>query len=299
LNAIPLDPQSPELTRCLWSRGGQSCDRLPTQGAEFCSGHLTASRKILAMAEKIRDHAEQMAVSGCSVAETLAWLEKGAAADEIAATWWTKVGVRTYPAELRDKLLAQPCAYCGTEVSVEVDHIVPVSRGGLSEPDNLAPACYRCNQEKSAKTPAEWREWRLSQGLDWPPPDRAKLARQVVAAGRDSLLEDPAFLAEVRALEASFPPLEGPGLGYAMDPRWRAAEAIDDSCDFATSEGFFRHAAATELKFRVEVEYELCDDCGGSGRTNQGGIDRHCGCSTGRQMSATHWAIKAAEEVSA
>ena len=265
----------------------------------LCPGHMRATLKILAMAGKIRNHAEQMAASGASVAVTSAWLEKSARANELAAAWWAKVGVRAYPSELRDELLDQPCAYCGTDISVEVDHIIPVSQGGLSERDNLAPACYRCNQEKAAKTPQEWRDWRLARGLDWPPPDRAKLAHQIVAAGRDALLADPAFLAEVRALEASFPPLEGAGLGYAVDPRWIAAEAIDDSCDFSTPEGFFRRAAATELKFRVEFEYELCDDCGDSGRTNAGGIDRHCACPVGRSMARAHWEVKAAEEARA
>lgn len=46
---------------------------------------------------------------------------------------------------------------CGVSVAVEphllleVDHIVPVSRGGLSTPDNLQTLCWRCNRTKGAK----------------------------------------------------------------------------------------------------------------------------------------------------
>lgn len=49
---------------------------------------------------------------------------------------------------------------CGVSVAVEphllleVDHIVPVSRGGLSEPENLRTLCWRCNRAKGAKMPA-------------------------------------------------------------------------------------------------------------------------------------------------
>lgn len=48
---------------------------------------------------------------------------------------------------------------CGVSVAVEpnllleVDHIVPVSKGGLSEPENLQTLCWRCNRAKGAKMP--------------------------------------------------------------------------------------------------------------------------------------------------
>jgi len=44
------------------------------------------------------------------------------------------------------------CAYCGVtakERRLEVDHIVPVSRGGKSVDDNLVAACWQCNNGKS------------------------------------------------------------------------------------------------------------------------------------------------------
>jgi 5-methylcytosine-specific restriction endonuclease McrA len=38
------------------------------------------------------------------------------------------------------------CAYCGYEDSVmTVDHIIPRSRGGGNERENLLPACRKCN----------------------------------------------------------------------------------------------------------------------------------------------------------
>lgn len=49
------------------------------------------------------------------------------------------------------------CKTCGVSVEaephllLEVDHIVPVSKGGLSTPDNLQTLCWRCNRSKGAK----------------------------------------------------------------------------------------------------------------------------------------------------
>jgi len=44
------------------------------------------------------------------------------------------------------------CAYCGKtppEVSLEVDHIEPKSKGGKDEINNLVTACFNCNRGKS------------------------------------------------------------------------------------------------------------------------------------------------------
>lgn len=46
------------------------------------------------------------------------------------------------------------CRYCGAkapDVKLEVDHIVPVSRGGNLRSDNLITACWSCNQGKKAR----------------------------------------------------------------------------------------------------------------------------------------------------
>ena len=54
--------------------------------------------------------------------------------------------------EVREYLLAKwgrRCAYCGAEdVPLEVDHIVPRSRGGSDRVSNLTLACHSCNQRK-------------------------------------------------------------------------------------------------------------------------------------------------------
>lgn len=46
------------------------------------------------------------------------------------------------------------CTYCGapgTDVELEIDHIIPVSKGGSHHISNLTTACRKCNQTKSDK----------------------------------------------------------------------------------------------------------------------------------------------------
>lgn len=91
--------------------------------------------------------------------------------------------VRYIPAGLRRAVLESgPCAYCGEPFPNEVDHVLPVSRGGTSDPENLAPACRPCNEQKLDFTPDEWREWRESIGLEWPPKSRWDRAREFLDA---------------------------------------------------------------------------------------------------------------------
>lgn len=47
------------------------------------------------------------------------------------------------------------CVYC-TEPADTTDHVIPLSRGGKHEFENLVPACKRCNFQKHSKMPAEW-----------------------------------------------------------------------------------------------------------------------------------------------
>lgn len=58
-----------------------------------------------------------------------------------------------YQYEVREYLLEKwnrTCAYCGAkDVPLEVEHIVPKSRGGSSRVSNLALACVPCNRAKS------------------------------------------------------------------------------------------------------------------------------------------------------
>lgn len=48
------------------------------------------------------------------------------------------------------------CSYCGTEQRLQLDHVLPLSRGGRHTLTNVVPACADCNMVKNSKTVAEW-----------------------------------------------------------------------------------------------------------------------------------------------
>ena len=62
--------------------------------------------------------------------------------------------------EVREYLLEKfkrKCVYCGkTDIPLEIEHIIPKSRGGTNRIDNLTIACRNCNQEKGNKTATEF-----------------------------------------------------------------------------------------------------------------------------------------------
>ncbi len=62
--------------------------------------------------------------------------------------------------ELREAIIRRDnwtCRMCGNSVFkepnllLEVDHIIPLSKGGKTEPNNLQTLCWRCNRAKSDK----------------------------------------------------------------------------------------------------------------------------------------------------
>jgi 5-methylcytosine-specific restriction enzyme A len=66
------------------------------------------------------------------------------------SSWWRK------------KCAGGICTYCGKKVPVSeltMDHVIPLSRGGVSERFNIVPACKECNNKKKYLLPAEWEEY--------------------------------------------------------------------------------------------------------------------------------------------
>lgn len=65
-----------------------------------------------------------------------------------------------YGYEVREYLLekfGRRCVYCGAEnMPLEVEHIVPKSRGGSDRVSNLTLACHECNQRKGNMTAREF-----------------------------------------------------------------------------------------------------------------------------------------------
>lgn len=45
------------------------------------------------------------------------------------------------------------CALCGAAAPLVIDHIIPLSRGGLNAIENIQPLCSPCNRAKSDSIP--------------------------------------------------------------------------------------------------------------------------------------------------
>jgi 5-methylcytosine-specific restriction endonuclease McrA len=47
------------------------------------------------------------------------------------------------------------CQYCGSTTHLTVDHVLPRSRGGPSDWENIVTSCAPCNRRKGNRTPSE------------------------------------------------------------------------------------------------------------------------------------------------
>ena len=67
------------------------------------------------------------------------------------------------PNELK-KLYARPCSYCGRVGEMTLDHVVPISKGGVHGVSNLVPACGPCNFSKGQKLLIQWKIYKNRKG---------------------------------------------------------------------------------------------------------------------------------------
>jgi 5-methylcytosine-specific restriction enzyme A len=70
------------------------------------------------------------------------------------STYEDRLAKRRIPDPVRAMVLLRDgarCRRCRTAVGLEVDHIIPVSKGGKTEESNLQTLCRRCNRRKWKK----------------------------------------------------------------------------------------------------------------------------------------------------
>lgn len=83
--------------------------------------------------------------------------KRGGAHESIDAGWWFRWCVAW----------GWRCAYCGEpEKFPDIEHIIPISRGGPHVRWNIVPSCKRCNSSKHTQAAREWlSETRLAEFL--------------------------------------------------------------------------------------------------------------------------------------
>jgi len=106
--------------------------------------------------------------------------------------------------ELREYLLEEydrTCAYCGkTDVPLQVEHIVPKSRGGTDRVSNLTLACGPCNRRKGDRTVEDF--------LKRKPEVLAKVLKQAKAPLKDATAVNATRWELFRRLKATGLPIE-------------------------------------------------------------------------------------------
>jgi hypothetical protein len=58
----------------------------------------------------------------------------------------------------RDNFTCQYCFSVGGKL--ECDHVIPISKGGTNNMDNLITSCRKCNRQKKDKSVAEFLQWK-------------------------------------------------------------------------------------------------------------------------------------------
>lgn len=53
-------------------------------------------------------------------------------------------------------LFQKRCIYCGSNSNLTIEHLIPVSRGGMGKRENLAVSCQSCNTDKDNATHTEY-----------------------------------------------------------------------------------------------------------------------------------------------
>lgn len=104
---------------------------------------------------------------------------------------------RVTVALLRDCILESGgcCAWCGVSLlnqPLEIDHIMPLSRGGANTADNLAVTCPDCNRRKADRHPAYFAQ-HCALTTDSPTP---LVQRVLTDYNRDAVQQLPLFDAE-------------------------------------------------------------------------------------------------------
>lgn len=75
--------------------------------------------------------------------------------DYVSKTYTRTISISRRMLFKRDRNM---CAYCGTvlhDKDLELEHVVPRSRGGATSWTNIVSACRYCNSKKDARTPEE------------------------------------------------------------------------------------------------------------------------------------------------
>lgn len=86
-----------------------------------------------------------------------------------ARVYARKRSIDPLPVEAAELLLETTdglCGYSCGRAATTFDHVIPVSKGGRTEPGNIVPACGPCNSSKGNRDPLTWIGRMTDEALD-------------------------------------------------------------------------------------------------------------------------------------
>lgn len=117
-----------------------------------------------------------------------------------------------------DNFTCQYCGKKGEDAELQVDHIIPVSKGGLDEFENLITSCRACNIGKFDKEPAFRSRTELKTRIEMKAEYDYQNAAMLSLGKRKKYAEDILYflasMAEGKDLDRSVPAIE-----YFMNPK--------------------------------------------------------------------------------
>lgn len=123
-------------------------DGLLRDDSGYIAGHLGCSKQ------------KWNSIRAALISSGYIWIDGGCIHARGIEEFRTASGRTPLPKWLRAFILERDgytCTYCGdTDGPFHVDHVLPVSKGGSDDPENLVCACATCNLSKSDKTLSEW-----------------------------------------------------------------------------------------------------------------------------------------------
>jgi len=153
-------------------------DARSLQIAEYAASHKSDSARRSAVYRK--RHPDRIAVyknsDFCSKSSKKYYIEHKTEVDKRNKIYYTthkdlwrektrrryanSLGCRVKKSHYKDLYTNHPyCTYCGKALAweqAEIDHYVPLSKGGVHEDSNLRIACKTCNRSKHAKLPEKF-----------------------------------------------------------------------------------------------------------------------------------------------
>jgi hypothetical protein len=153
---------------------GKKIDNMPSQSFFRAMNEMAAERFARKVAEELEERPDLVEALGDRVQSFITWAGESRldykpdldeeVGDFLSSDFRNRIRLHKLDPQrwkvIRMQVFARDnytCHYCGTVGGeLECDHIIPFSKGGSDDMDNLVTACLKCNRSKKDKSYEEF-----------------------------------------------------------------------------------------------------------------------------------------------